>query len=113
MSIYTEDRETFERQMLQPPHAARLMEHAGRFVGRLDSKDKDALLKVWLESETKAAITSVRNLIREIAKTKFAIMVGHTWFKEFSSLDENSMTVNYDGLDYVCKAELKDIEVKI
>ena len=78
-----------------------------------NATDKDALLKVWLESETKAAITSVRNLIREIAKTKFAIMVGHTWFKEFSSLDENSMTVNYDGLDYVCKADLKDIEVKI
>ena len=71
------------------------------------------MLKTWLESETKNAVKSVRNLIRETAKTKFAIMVGHTWFKEFSSLDENSMTVKYEGLDYVCKAELKDIEVKI
>lgn len=46
---YTEDRETFERQMSQPPHAARLMEHAGRFVGRLDNADKDALLHVALD----------------------------------------------------------------
>ena len=78
-----------------------------------NSSDKDALLKTWLESETKNAVKSVRNLIRETAKTKFAIMVGHTWFKEFSSLDENSMTVKLDGIDYVCTAELKDIEVKI
>lgn len=41
---YTEDRDTFERQMLQPPHAARLMEHAGKFVGRLDNADRDTLL---------------------------------------------------------------------
>lgn len=49
MSLYTEDRETFERQILQPPHAARLMEHAARFVGRLRNDDKDALLKVALD----------------------------------------------------------------
>lgn len=46
---YTEDRETWERQMSQPPHAARLMDHAGRFVGRLDNADKDALLRMALD----------------------------------------------------------------
>lgn len=47
---FTEDRETFERQMMQPPHAARLMEHAGRFVGRLDNSDKEALLNMALDN---------------------------------------------------------------
>lgn len=46
---YTEDRATFERQLSQPPHAARLMEHAGRFVGRLDNADKEWLLDIALE----------------------------------------------------------------
>lgn len=46
---YTEDRETFERQLMQPPHAARLMEHAGRFVGRLHNDDKEALLGIAVE----------------------------------------------------------------
>jgi hypothetical protein len=50
---YTEDRETFERQMFRtPPHAARLAEHAGRYIGRLTNGDKemllaDAILQFW------------------------------------------------------------------
>ena len=75
--------------------------------------DQKAILKTWLESESKAATGSVRELIREIAKIKFAIMVGHVWFKEFSSLDENSMTVTVDGQAFNCKAELVDTIIKI
>lgn len=59
---YTEDRETFERQMMQPPHAARLMEHAGRFIGRLDRADKNALLKDALDK-----FWELRNEIKETA----------------------------------------------
>lgn len=46
---FTEDRETFERQMMAPPHAARLMDHAGRFIGRLDNTDKQAFLEMALD----------------------------------------------------------------
>lgn len=61
MSVYTENRDTFERQLLQtPPHAARLAEHAGRFVGRLDNNDKDALLKDALDE-----FWARRDLIKE------------------------------------------------
>lgn len=60
MSVYTEDRETFERQMLQPPHAARLMDHAGRFIGRLSNTDKDMLLKDALDE-----FWARRDLIKE------------------------------------------------
>lgn len=55
--IFTEDRETFERQMLRtPPHAARLAEHAGRFAGRLSKVDSntfltDALDQFWATRE--------------------------------------------------------------
>lgn len=63
--IYTEDRETFERQMMRPPHAARLMEHAGRFVGRLDNADKDALLKVALDEfwDTREQIETAQDIL--------------------------------------------------
>lgn len=62
---YTEDRETFERQLSQPPHAARLMEHAGRFVGRLDNNDKDALLKDALDKlwETRNRIKTTQDIL--------------------------------------------------
>lgn len=66
MSIYTEDRETFERQMFStPPHAARLAERAGRFVGRLSNKDKDALLRVALDQfwETRDQINTTQDLL--------------------------------------------------
>lgn len=62
---FTEDRETFERQILQPPHAARLMEHAGRFVGRLDNDDKDALLRIALDQfwETRGQIKETQDIL--------------------------------------------------
>lgn len=77
------------------------------------SSAQTAILKTWLESESKNTTTSVRTLIREIAKIKFAIMVGHVWFNEFASLDENTMTIDFDGQAFNCKAELKDIVVKL
>ena len=63
--IYTEDRETFERQMMRPPHAARLMEHAGRFVGRLDNADKDALLQTALDEvwDTREQIETAQDIL--------------------------------------------------
>lgn len=63
---FTEDRETFERQMMRPPHAARLMEHAGRFVGRLDNKDKDALLQTALDEfwESRNQIKETQDILR-------------------------------------------------
>ena len=63
---FTEDRDTFERQLLQtPPHAARLAEHAGRFVGRLDNDDKDALLKDALDQfwETRNQIKETQDIL--------------------------------------------------
>ena len=39
------DREAFERELSRPPHVARMMEHAGRYVKWLDKGDKDALLE--------------------------------------------------------------------
>lgn len=77
------------------------------------ASDQKALLKTWLESESKATTGNVRTLIREIAKIKFAIMVGHKWFNEFASMDENSMTVTIDGTAFNCKAECVDTVIKI
>src|SRR5579859_1142441 len=63
---YTEDRETFEVQLFRPPHAARMTEHAGYFVERLDSTDKEALLKDALDRlwETRGLIHETRDVLR-------------------------------------------------
>ncbi|MDE2097008.1 MAG: hypothetical protein KGL39_07165 [Patescibacteria group bacterium] len=63
---YTEDRDTFERQLFRPPHAARMSEHAGHFVERLDKADKAALLEDALNRfwETRDQIRETRDILR-------------------------------------------------
>jgi hypothetical protein len=75
--------------------------------------DRDGVLKAWLEGETKAAKLQARHLIHKIAQTTFCIVVGQSWFSEFSSLDENSMDIDVDGKTVSCKVEMKDIQIKI
>jgi hypothetical protein len=69
-----------------------------------------ATLSGFLRSEKDAAKAKVRKLALEIAKSKMAVMVGHVWFKEFASLEENSMQI--EGT-FDCTAELRDIEVSV
>jgi hypothetical protein len=73
-----------------------------------------AALQVWLDTQQKAAKARVREIIFQIAQTTFAIVVGQTWFKEFASLDENAMTIEpQPGTQVECKAELKEVQIKI
>jgi len=78
-----------------------------------DAANKEALLSTWLDTESQSVTQNVRSLIRSVAKTKFAIMVGHIWFKEFDSLDQNSMDVVVGDQTFSCKAEIRDIEVAV
>jgi hypothetical protein len=48
MAAMTE-REQFEAALSKPPHAARMIEHAGRYVERLERNDKDMLLADAIE----------------------------------------------------------------
>lgn len=79
----------------------------------LNSVDQKSIANAWLMAESDYIKSRTRYLIKEIAKTKFTIMVGHTWFEEFDSLDQNTMDVEFNGQVFSCKAELRDIEVKI
>lgn len=77
------------------------------------NEDKNALFETWLKNKAKAATSRVRELMYALAQIKFSVVVGQVWFKEFSSLDENSMSLKFDGHEFDCKVELKEIEVKI
>lgn len=75
--------------------------------------EKDKILTTWLESQTKAAKAQTRDLIFQIAQTTFSLVVGQVWFNEFSSLDENAMSITVNGAALECKAEMREIEIKI
>ena len=68
----------------------------------------------WIDVKAKASIKRTRQLIEEMARLKFAIVIGQVWFKEFQSLEENTMTLDFGACKKVaCKVELKEVEFKI
>lgn len=88
------------------------------FVEEVEAKLKtvkdDAEFLKWISDKAAASIKEARRLIFEIANTKFSIIVGQIWFTEFASLDENTMKVAMPGGPEVeCKADLREVEIKI
>ena len=98
---------------LMAPHIARVETFlASEVYTKAAAKDK--VLVAWLDGERKAAVEKARGLIFEIAKTTFTLIVGQIWFHEFSSLEEGSMELDVGGgRKIACKAEMKDVEIKI
>lgn len=85
--------------------------------GYLKSDKKDALFEKFLDFHSDNATNKVRGLIFELAQIKFSIIVGQIWFKEFDSLDVNTLSVDFDAFGrkdtVVCKVELKEVQVNI
>jgi hypothetical protein len=77
------------------------------------AKDPTGAAKEYIEKNKKDQTAATRKLRRELAQTKFAIIVGQTWFKEFKSLDENTMDLSFDGFDVACTVTPKPVEIKI
>lgn len=60
------------------------------------------------------AVSTVRNLQREISALKFAISVGQAWPQEFASLDENTYEfTTKDGVTVKGSLEMVEVPVKI
>jgi len=74
---------------------------------------QETLFEVWLDGEAKTASAAARRLQREIAEDVLTLVVGQTWFTEFKSLDENTMTITVDGQNVEGKIEMREVEVKI
>lgn len=77
------------------------------------SSDQDASLKAWIDSMFGEAQESVRQLIFEMSQIRFGVIVGQVWFTEFSSIEEDSMTIQADGKALECKAEMREVKIEI
>lgn len=75
--------------------------------------DQAKAFEAWIDAQVKASTEQSRTLLREIAETTFTLIVGQIWFSEFASQEENTMTITVDGNAVECKAELREIEIKI
>lgn len=68
----------------------------------------------WLERRAKDASNDVRRLLFQISRIKMTVVLGQIWFKEFSSLQENSLTMDFDSVKGVpCVVSMKEVEVKV
>lgn len=79
---YTEDRHTFEAQLRQPPHFARMLEHSGRYVGRLTKMDKESLIEIAFDRlwESRDQIKEMNDILRLwIAALNGAARTRKTW----------------------------------
>ena len=82
------------------------------FIVKASGKDNAVL--VWLDVQASAAKTKARRLIFQIAQTTFALVVGQIWFREFASLDENSLVIEpVAGLKIEGKVEMREIECRL
>lgn len=96
--------------------SAALMEAAFKdaeaFLATADGKDQ-AKAEAWLKAKVKALDVERRQRIAAKAQAVFCVIVGQVWFSEFSSIDENTMTLTLDGQKLDCKVEMKEVQVKI
>jgi len=74
---------------------------------------KEQVLEAWLKGQAKSATEECRRLIYRVAQTTFSLVVGQTWFSEFSSIDENKLDIDVDGTKVACTVEMKEIEEKL
>ena len=97
---------------LMAPHIKNVEEFLSSTV-YTKSKDKDKVFAAWLEIEGQDVTKKTRKLIAEMARTKFAIIIGQSWFSEFKSLDENKMKIKLDKKEWECSVEMSEVQINI
>jgi len=77
------------------------------------AKTPDKIYQAWLDDQLGDAKKVVRDLLHKTSQIRFGIIVGQTWFTEFGSLDENTLTISPGGRAIQASVELRELEVKI
>jgi hypothetical protein len=73
---------------------------------------KDKVLEAWLEGQQKDARKKVRQLIYEVARTTFTLIVGQVWFAKWKP-EDTDFTLDADGMKIQMSAQLREVEIKI
>jgi len=72
-----------------------------------------AEFEVFIARQAEHETIVTRRLICEVARRKYAILLGQTWFSEATSPGLLSMTVRYGERDYECVAKLVDVDIEV
>lgn len=79
------------------------------------AKKPEHLFETWLNDQLAMNRTLTRERMRRLSEIKFSVVVGQTWFNEFSSLDENSLEVDlpYNFGKLTGTVTLSEIQVEV
>jgi len=99
-------------QALMAPFVEEIEEFLGSKV-YANAKDQDKAFRQVLEDRQTQSKADVRRLLHQISQIRFSVIVGQTWFTEFSSLDENSLEIEVDGAKIKGTVEMKEVEIAI
>lgn len=72
-------------------------------------KVEDSLLITWLENKIKNRKVEQSKIRKAIQETKFALILGKKWFKEFDSKED----CTYEKEDYTFTISLREVEVSV
>lgn len=93
--------------------AAGLMTPAYSAAADMREDQSEETVTAWLEERAEEATSRARRLIYDVARIKFAVIVGQTWFSEFKSIDENEMDLTLDGERLHFSVVAREVEEKI
>jgi uncharacterized protein YegL len=79
----------------------------------LSDESKSKMISEWLYSKSESFRKTKTKLMTDISKAKFLIIVGKSWFQEFSSRDDNEMSIIVDGNDLSCSVIDKMATIKL
>lgn len=79
----------------------------------LAQNEKAAIREMWLDGQQKARVAETRLLLGRKAQQLFTVIVGQIWFKEWSTLDENTLTIRTPEGEVLGTALMKEIEIKV
>jgi hypothetical protein len=98
-------------QALMAPYVTEVENYLS--TNKVTGEAADKAFITWIETKAKEQTAEVRKQMFAMAQTKFAIIVGNSWFSEFSSLDESEMEITVDGQSISCQVEMKETKQTI
>jgi hypothetical protein len=88
-------------QLLKNAASLYLVETSSNIFKALDEESRKNVLGKWIAEMKLKSKTAKRELMNEISKIKFALILSKKWFKEFKSFEENKLTYKTPSGDLI------------
>ncbi len=83
-------------------------------VETCEKASKEEGFEAFLRQKAGESVTRTRSLLRQIARVKFAVIVGQVWFSEFKSIEENTLNFSApDGLVIPVTFKMEEVRVDL